>query len=798
MSTIFDSRKYIVLFTTIALALILWLTISFWMHAYTQRNDARNIQSASIVEDQLFELANSLSTERALMYQLVSARMLDQTRLQLYKDNIKKTEALYTASVNTNHQSVTKAAAVATRTGALPDLQDSLLEVNKQYTYIEELRALTLEHVEMPWNNQRTTSGMAQFKQYSDLIESVGHLREDIHFITTASNYGFAYQSSLKNSASDIFETTAQIESLLESVLLLKQSSDTNINTSEHATMLIGLNRLVELFCNDIERLNNRIGLDSNNSELDASAARSYERGYSELSARFMTSLATSDILENDLVDWLAAAKALHQLVETLYENSAVSMLTAVRNVEKKATINLIIDTALVLLCLLIAVAAILYFKRIHRQAHQDELTGLSNRRQFAIDLSHSIESAQDSEQHIALLVIDLDRFKYINDSMGHAVGDRLLQEVARRIKTICGTNDYTARLGGDEFAILKPCTPDTNIMDFAETVRQNLAAPFHIDGGVLQIGGSVGFSRYPIDAQSSKELMNTADLSMYCAKNAGRNKIVSYDTDLANAYDLRVATEADLQTALRERQFELYFQPKFNLSLGKVDSVETLVRWCHPERGMVPPDQFIPIAEECGLLPELGGWVLSESCRQASQWLHKNKSPLRVAVNVSAEQFLQPEFVQEVLQCLIQHNLPAQYLELEVTESVVMADIDTVASALNTFKSHGIKIALDDFGTGYSSLSYLQDLPLDTLKIDKSFIQKLETGNQQHESITEAITDLARNLGLDTVAEGVETDEQLSRVENLGISCVQGYYYSKPVPAGDITQVVLNINKTG
>ncbi len=794
MSTIFDTRKYLVLFTALALSLILWLTISFWAHAYVQRTDAMNIQASSTVEETLFTLASALSDERSLMYQLASGNADQPEKLNQLQTTTQHTDQLFKASFGTELSNLPFAQELPHLT-SYTELNAEVAHIRELYRQIDSQRDYTLEKIAMPWNDQRVTGGLSLFKQYSTLIASIGNLRKAIHFVPRTANQEVVFQSSMKDSVWDLSEITAQIASLLESVLLLNESSATSLNTTQHAAMLTELNVLAVASWNSISHLARRYELNGSIEEHRVRSVDWYKNEYSQLSTQLMTALASSDIQAVDLADWLTAATSLHQLVDTLYENATSHMLTAVRDVEKTATNNLIIDTLLVLLCLVMAIAAFFYFKRIRRQAHQDELTGLSNRRQFNIDLALSIESAHATAQQLALVIIDLDRFKHINDSMGHAVGDRLLQDVANRIQSLCANTDHVARLGGDEFAILKRCAEDTDLLAFTETVRQSVADPFRVEGGVLQIGGSIGISHYPTDASTGKDLLNTADLAMYCAKKQGRNKIVPYDKVLADDYDYRVKTEAELQTALREGQFELYFQPKYNLALGKVDSVETLIRWHHPERGMVPPDLFIPIAEDCGLLPALGGWVLNESCRQAASWLYEQNLPLRVAVNVSAEQFLQTDFILDVQRCLKLHNLPTQYLELEVTESVVMADIDLVANALSEFKNLGIKIALDDFGTGYSSLSYLQDLPLDTLKIDKSFIQKLETGNEQHESITEAITDLAKTLGLDTVAEGVETDDQLSRVESLGISSVQGYYYSKPVPAGDINDVVSVIN---
>lgn len=795
MSTIFDSRKYIVLFTVAALGLILWLTISFWVHAYLNRQDAINIQRSNVLEDKLFALTSSLSKERALTYKLSTASIIDPDSIDSFRATVTATDTLFEASFNDDSESLQALLQTRLSHERLAAFNAAVSTIEDDFKQLSEQRRIS-DNGRMPlWSTDRADNGMTRFKLYSSLIKSIGDLRKDVHFVPRNSNQDIISQSDLKEAVWDLSEITAQIASLLENVLLLTRVPNASLNATEHATMLIELNTLSANSLDDISLLSRRYEISSALQQHKLRTTEWYNNDYRTLTDRLIGALANNTIQLEDLATWLSAATELNLLVEALYRNTSETMEEAVSDIKETATRNLIIDTVLVLICLSMAIAAIYYFRRIHRQAHQDELTGLSNRRQFALDLDQSLDAAKSGQKQVALIIIDLDRFKQINDSMGHAAGDRLLRRVADRIKQRCDNTDAVARVGGDEFAILKRASSPTEIAAFAESLREALTEPFAIDNGIVQIGGSLGISHYPTDASNAGELMNSADLAMYYAKKLGRNRIAEYTPELATDYDFRVKTEADLQTALYDNQFELYFQPKFNLPLARVDSVETLIRWHHPERGMVPPDKFIPIAEECGLLPAIGHWVLNESCRQAAHWLSHDNLSLRVAVNVSAEQFLQADFVEQVQQCLDQHHLPAQNLELEVTESAVMADIDSVVDALTAFRQLGIKIALDDFGTGYSSLSYLQDLPLDTLKIDKSFIQKLETGDDQYESITEAITDLAKTLGLDTVAEGVETDDQLNRVASLGIASVQGYYYSRPVPAGDINDIVTTIN---
>ena len=402
-----------------------------------------------------------------------------------------------------------------------------------------------------------------------------------------------------------------------------------------------------------------------------------------------------------------------------------------------------------------------------------------------------------NTDEKLAILFIDLDKFKYINDSMGQTVGDKLLQEFSKRLVYFCRHDNHLARLGGDEFAVLKKYTYKSELDSFAESLSQHVREPYCIDRGFLQIGASIGISQYPTDGRTVLELMKNADLAMYCAKTQGRNKIVSFNAVLRADYEHKVSVESDLQLALRDNQFELYYQPKFNIATGSIDSVEALIRWNHPDRGMISPDNFIPVAEESGLLQVMGMWVLDEACKQAAEWINTGERPVRVAVNVSADQFLQPDFVSNVHKCLQKYELPPEYLELELTESVVMNDVGLVVESLSALRGAGVKIALDDFGTGYSSLSYLRNLPIDTLKIDKSFIQCMEMENDQESSIAQTVAVLAESLGLDTVAEGVETDDQLNAVIKMGISSVQGYYYSKPLAAAELQKTVAEINQS-
>ena len=660
--------------------------------------------------------------------------------------------------------------------------------------YLSEDKAELYATLLIPRADRSPMLGMAQFHNYTITIESIDTVRRALQVAPIASKREFYIHSNLKDVIWNFREAVAQINSLLGGITELSGATEDLAQTRHHADMLMEQNVRVDFAWRELVKLSDT----SNNEELQSQTIMAtywYAQHFKNLSARLATSSRYNTVTASELQRWFDSSQQLLQRADTIRKGSKSSTIASIKSVEHDANLNLMLVSVLVLFALGMAIASLLFFKKAHRQAHQDELTKLDNRRMFCLDLSNQISQAARTNTTLAILMVDLDKFKYINDTMGHAAGDRLLQEVALRISSVVKNNQSIARLGGDEFAVSLVGQSFDQISDNAKAIRDSLAMPFHINEAVFNIGSSIGIARFPQDADSHSSLIQVADVAMYCAKKSGTNQIVTYDSELDQDMCANAKLVTDIKTAIQQNQFELYYQPQFNLSLSKVVSVEALIRWNHPERGFIAPDQFLPLAEENGLMPIIGDWVINEACRQASIWLHSDSAPLRVAVNISADHFFQSGFVQKVLDCLAEHKIPADLLELEVTESVAVNDMDVVVESLTKLRNSSIQVALDDFGTGYSSLSYLQDLPLDTLKIDKSFIQKLLKGNLQHDAITETIASLGESLKLETVAEGVETADQLSAVSDMRVSVVQGYYYSKPVAAEQLQSVVQKIN---
>ena len=420
---------------------------------------------------------------------------------------------------------------------------------------------------------------------------------------------------------------------------------------------------------------------------------------------------------------------------------------------------------------------------QIAHMAHHDALSGLPNRVLFRERLEQEIRRLEHLGGWLAVLCLDLDNFKNVNDTLGHPAGDLLLQAVAQRLRGCVRDGDMVARLSGDEFAILQP-TPDQPLaaQALAERLVKVLSAPYDIDGHRVVIGASVGAALAPADGHDADDLLKKADVALYRAKADGRSCSRFFAPEMQAQLQSRLAMESDLRDVLEKRQLELFYQPLFDLREDRVRGFEALLRWRHPKRGLVPPDQFIPVAEATGLIVPIGEWVLRQACADAAGW----PSDMRVAVNLSPLQFTSPQLSKAVSNALAEAGLAASRLELEVTESVLLQDSGVVLALLHELRGMGLRIALDDFGTGYSSLSYLRSFPFDKIKIDRSFVRAL-TEEASGAAIVDAIVTLASSLGMTTTAEGVETAEQLGQVRRAGCTEAQGYHLGRPRPAADI-----------
>jgi diguanylate cyclase (GGDEF)-like protein/PAS domain S-box-containing protein len=428
---------------------------------------------------------------------------------------------------------------------------------------------------------------------------------------------------------------------------------------------------------------------------------------------------------------------------------------------------------------------------QIHHQANHDALTNLPNRLRFQEYLEEALDFARVNQECVAVVFIDLDRFKLVNDTLGHAIGDQLLQQMVCRFRQVLRSQDLLARWGGDEFTLLLPylhTREDVNAI--AQRLLAVMKPSFDLDGHPVRATASLGIAMFPEDGKDAATLLKNADAALYRVKEQGRNDFQHYSLTInAQAYEL-LALETDLHRALEQQEFVVYYQPQIDSFTGQITQMEALIRWQHPTMGMVAPGLFIALAEQNGLIVPIGEWILQTAAQQCQTWHHLGYSELKVGVNLSVKQLRHRDFAQVVKRILDQTGLPPNHLELEITETAAMENIELTQMILGQLQAYGVQIALDDFGTGYSSLGYLKQLPFHTLKVDQSFVRDLGT-TPKNVAIVKAILGLAQGLELQVVAEGVETAELRDLLGRLGCSTMQGYYFSKPLPAEAATTLL-------
>jgi len=422
--------------------------------------------------------------------------------------------------------------------------------------------------------------------------------------------------------------------------------------------------------------------------------------------------------------------------------------------------------------------------QKLYEMAHFDTLTGLTNRAYLTEIIEQKFNSDDSDENEFALIYLDLDNFKHINDALGHVIGDNLLIVIAMRLKSCIGPNDYAARMGGDEFCIvLQQVHSESYAIDFAKKILKIMDEPVAMEGRNLAVTTSIGITLSSIDGTNADALLQNADLAMYQAKAAGKNNFHVFNAQLHKDADSRMALDVELRKAVENEEFVLFYQPQVNLKTGELIGCEALIRWEHPARGLLAPFFFIDTIESNGLIIPVGKWVIQEACRQCGEWARKGLDNLKISINLSTRQFSDPGLIDDIKDAIAKENIHPSQLEFEVTESLLATDIKHAIDILNELQSIGLTIAIDDFGTGYSSLSYLKQLPLDKLKIDRAFIMDIPENNDDMQ-ITAAIIAMAHTLNLKVVAEGVESKAQMAFLQGLNCEIGQGYLFNKPISA--------------
>lgn len=432
----------------------------------------------------------------------------------------------------------------------------------------------------------------------------------------------------------------------------------------------------------------------------------------------------------------------------------------------------------------------------IEHLAYHDGLTNLPNRRYFQELLIQTVNKAKKHKQTFGLMYVDLDRFKYINDSLGHIMGDRLLQEVSKRLLSVVREQDIVARVGGDEFNILLPETDREHVLEVAEHILFALKEAFTIEQYELFVTACIGLSMFPYDGEDIYSLLRNADAALYRAKEQGKNTYKVYHTGM-NLYSYRTfLLQNDLRKAVENDELFLVYQPIVNIETARVSKLEALVRWNHPSWGLISPAEFIPLAEETGQIGQIGNWVLKEVCHQLNMWKEKELNPIKIGVNLSAQQFLQKDLVAEIEEILVTNNVPPNLIEIEVTETAIILNDKVTNKCLHQLREMGIKISLDDFGTGYSSINYLRQFPFDTIKIDKSFIQGLVSNKDEAVALIDLLYTLAMKLNMKVVFEGIEEEDQLDYLRKYSAEDYQGYLFSPPLAAEKVEKFLYQSNK--
>jgi len=647
-------NKNLIAISLISTLLIFWLSAIFWLDAYTQRSGAAQLQLSTQPEDTLFTLAQTLGTERSLLHTILAERNpASETLDSLYEVSL-QSKALVTSVVEEIRASRESESAFVTHQYDDQTIEQLLTNLTNSFEQLSQNSSLIVLQAAIAPSERDDAMRMQVFDAYGNLIQQVNNLRLRTHFLPQKNYQQVISSHSIKNAIWDLNESAMQIGALLDGYLI--KSRDGLFSSINRDGILFRIYQQIQLADQalfEVASFSEGAAKTDFDNKLSA-FSKEFIDTYRIIETRLVKDLTKGNFSEISLNEWRLISDDTRQDIQQLASESVNRTLETARSIEHKAIRTLALDTLLVLLCIGMAISSTGIAKKVQYQATHDDLTQLPNRRFFKQNIQQSIGKSGQSPNRLALLTIDLNRFKTINDTLGHAVGDSLLMQVAERLKACADNRMCVARMGGDEFAMLFAPEDESEPVRLSESIVKELERSFSIDGSVINIGTSIGISYYPQDATNAEDLQVSSDYAMFFAKREGKKERKScvqlYNREMAEEFDNRVRIERDLATAIEEGQFELYYQPQFNLDVNCVDAVEALVRWNHPTRGLISPFEFISVAEDCGLMPSVGKWVLNEACRQAAHWQHNTDFVLRVAINVSVQQIMQPGFVDDVL----------------------------------------------------------------------------------------------------------------------------------------------------
>ncbi len=789
--------KNLIVVSTLSTLMVFWLGARFLTEGYTQRESAVQLRNLTTPETTLFNLADIVDQQRSTVNSLWIGSLSGAGGMQQLSNLSRRSNSLLNRAIKEIESTRTGLAANDRNQRRNESIDRIIVSLKDRFKRIKLSTFVIRSQSFVDPSERDDRMRMQYFEAYSKLIRDINNVRIKLHFLPEDDHQSIALAHHIKNAIWTFSESINQTSLLLESYLndarynkadLLNQETLSLRILQQHNTAAQSLFELTDSL--------ESFSADDALVELADLLQTVYSTEYRALVSSFLDSIHGMPGVRLSEDQWRPVSARINAVIKAMKGSAIRQTLVSAEEIRARATRALLGDIILVLLCIGMAVASFIVARKVQHQADHDDLTQIPNRRKFNRNLHERFNQLdQSAAEKLVLITIDLNGFKTINDTMGHVVGDALLVQVAGRLRACLKDGTTVARLGGDEFAVVFTTSDGNEPLKVASDIQGVFESPFKIEDGLIKIDGSIGYSNCPDDADSVEGLQSTSDFAMYFAKQAGGGKIEPYDSEMAIQFEHRRLIETELVGAIEKNQLELHYQPQVDLTNNRVDSVEALIRWNHPVRGLISPVEFIEVAEETGLMPDIGAWVIEEACRQAAVWNQQSADPIRVAVNVSVHQIMQPDFVTQVSQALSRHHMDPAFFEIEITESVVKANIDWVKKVLLAIQDMGVRIALDDFGTGYSSLSQLQELPLDALKIDRSFISRLDAESESSQAVMATIASIAEIYGLETVAEGVESVSQLAAVGNLDINLVQGYYYSKPVAGAAVMGTIATIN---
>ena len=679
----------LILVSLISSLMVFWLGSRYLSDAHAQFSGAMQLQRSVVPEGTLFEVAQSLDLERAAIQRILTSSIEYDEEVDRLDAITLNTRSLFERARLEIENSRPKGSEKIQYRYSNEAVENILQVLADRFQRISFTKSVIISQIFLPPSQRDETMRMQLFDAYVKLIDAVNNLRLKTHALPDENYRGVLSAHDTKNAIWTISDSVNQISTLIESYLLKAEQSALDSLNFENLSLRILQQRerteksLLEL--SDMVEGNVIGGFSAN--AVNA-LEEDYEVSFLKMVKTFSTAIANDMPVNFDPVEWRSVSSTTKMKVRELTDAALFDTLSRAGAIKRKATISLLINTLLVLLCGAMAYASFRIAKKIQYQADHDDLTGVWNRRKFSELLETTLHKTDVlREERLVLITIDLNAFKTINDTLGHAIGDRLLRNVAQRLQSVISDNMELARMGGDEFSISYTTRDRSEIYGVACRLRDSFEPSFSIDDTLINVCPSIGYSCYPDDAKTVEQLHVTSDFAMFSAKQSSGKAIQPYDKKTAAQFERRSTIEKDLIAALENNELELYYQPQFNLDLNRINAAEALIRWNHPDRGTVPPIQFIEIAEESGLMPAIGDWVLNEACRQAAEWNRIENFSIRVAINVSVHQLTQSDFVEKVIAAMNRHDVCADCLELEITESAVMLDLEWIVKSLDQLK---------------------------------------------------------------------------------------------------------------